>query len=88
MKSELIIAKIKRASNRKKVFLAIDRPMMPSEVVHKIYKRPSSSYYAIVSRSISELKKLGVIRILNPKEKTGRIYILTALGKKLRNKLI
>jgi hypothetical protein len=42
---------VKRAKNRKKVFLALDKPMMPSELVMKIYGKNSNTYFNIVSRA-------------------------------------
>jgi len=83
MKDEILLAKIKRAKNRKVVFLTLDKPAMPSELATKIFKKSSSSYNAIISRALSELKKLGIVKVLNPKDKTGRVYALTAKGKKI-----
>ena len=82
-----LIAKIKRGKNRLKIFLAINKPIMPSEIVNKIYKKPSNTYFNIVSRALKELVKLGLIKIKNPKEKTGRIYYLTKQGKQIASKL-
>ncbi len=63
--------------------MAIDKPMMPSEIVIKIYGKNSNTAFNIVSRALSELTKKGLIEILNPKEKTGRIYRRTKLGDKI-----
>lgn len=82
-----LIAKIKRGKNRLKVFLAIDKPLMPSEIVNKLYGKPSNTYFNIVSRALSELVKLGLIEVKNPKEKTGRIYSLTKKGKEIISKV-
>lgn len=87
MKDELILAKIKRASNRKKVFLALSKPSLPSELVHELYRKSSSTYYVIVSRALRELVDLGVVKLINPKAKTGRLYTLTSLGRRLHKLL-
>ena len=71
---------VKRGKNRKKVFLALDKPLMPSELVLKIYGKSSNTYFNLVSRALIELNKKKVIEIVNPKEKTGRIYRKTKLG--------
>ena len=36
----------------------LDKPMMPSELVMKIYKSNSNTYFNLVSRALSELKEL------------------------------
>jgi len=81
----LIIAfKIKRAKNRETVFMNLEEPIMPSELVKKIHGKVSHTHFAIVSKALVELAKLKVIRVVNPKEKRGRIYEQTALGKKVK----
>lgn len=79
-----LIAKIKRASNRKKVFLAIEKPILPSELVKKSYGKSSNFYFNIVSRALSELKKLKLVKVKNPRAKTGRVYEITSLGKRIK----
>jgi len=85
MKNTHLISFVKRGKNRKKVFEALDRPMMPSELVKKIYGKTSNTYFNIVSRALAELKEQGLVKVENPKEKTGRIYALTGVGKNVRN---
>jgi DNA-binding HxlR family transcriptional regulator len=72
---------VKRGQNRKKIFLALDKPMMPSELMRKIYNKTSNTYFNLVSRALTELKERKLIEVVNPKEKTGRIYRKTKLGK-------
>ena len=83
----LIAAKVKRAANRKRTLLALDKPMMPSELLKKIYNKNSSTYFNIVSRALAELVNLKLVKVINPKEKTGRIYELTNLGKKVKGEI-
>jgi DNA-binding HxlR family transcriptional regulator len=78
---------IKRAKNRKVVFLALDKPMIPSELMQKIYKKSSNTYFNLVSRALRELKEKKLIEVINPKEKTGRIYQKTKLGKEVEKKV-
>ena len=79
---------VKRGKNRKEVFLALDKPMMPSEIVLKLYKKNNSSYFVLVSRALTELKNKKLIEIVNPEEKTGRIYRRTKLGENVVKGLI
>jgi len=77
----------KRAKNRKKVFLALDQPMIPSELMRKIYGKTSNTYFNLVSRALSELAEKKLIEVVNPKEKTGRIYQKTKHGKQVEEEL-
>jgi hypothetical protein len=54
---------------------------------YKRDRRKSASYYAQVSRAIAELKSQKLIKCLNPKEKTGRLYRLTKKGSAILKKL-
>lgn len=80
------ISYVKRGKNRKKVFLALDKAMMPSELVIKIYGKNSNTYFNIVSRALAELTEKGIVEVLNPKERTGRIYKKTKLGENIKDK--
>jgi len=81
MDSLSAISFVKRGKNRKIIFLALDKPLMPSELVIKIYGKNSNTYFNIVSRALAELTKKGIVEVLNPRERTGRIYQRTKLGK-------
>ena len=82
-----LVGYVKRGKNRKIVFLALDKPMMPSEIMRKIYNKTSNTYFNLVSRALSELKEKKLIEVVNPNEKTGRIYRKTKLGKEVEKKL-
>ena len=82
-----LISFVKRGKNRKKIFKALNKPMMPSELVTKIYGKNSNTYFNIVSRALSELRGKGLIKIINQDAKTGRIYVKTKLGNDLTKKL-
>lgn len=79
---------IKRGKNRKEVFINLDKPMMPSELVIKIYKSKSNTYFNLVSRALAELKERKLVEVVNPKDRTGRIYRKTKEGEKVAKKLI
>ena len=78
---------IKRGKNRKEIFINLDEPMMPSELVIKIYKSKSNTYFNLVSRALSELKKKELVEVVNPEDRTGRIYRRTKEGEKVAKAL-
>jgi len=79
---------IKRGKNRKEVFINLDEPMMPSELVMKIYKSKSNTHFNLVSRALSELKERRLVEVINPEDRTGRIYRWTKEGEKVAKELI
>ncbi|KHO54625.1 MAG: hypothetical protein QT10_C0014G0023 [archaeon GW2011_AR19] len=78
---------IKRGKNRKEVFMNLDKPMMPSELVIKIYKSNSNTYFNLVSRALSELRDKKLVEVVNPEDRTGRIYRRTKEGGKVAKEL-
>ena len=87
MKSLNMVSFIKRGKNRKIVIETLSKPMMPSELVIKIFGKPSNTHFNLVSRALGELKEKGLVRVLNEKEKTGRFYELTKEGKEIKKLL-
>ncbi|MEK6907405.1 MAG: hypothetical protein AABW45_02660 [Nanoarchaeota archaeon] len=81
----MIISKIKRAKNRLKILKSIpyDKPFLPSELVKIIYGKSSGTYFTIISRALGELNKLKLVKVLNDKEKIGRLYKITKKGKEI-----
>lgn len=65
----------------------LDKPMMPSELVMKVYKNNSNTYFNLVSRALSELKDKKLVEVVNPEERTGRIYRRTKEGEKVAKEL-
>ena len=78
---------VKRGKNRKIVFEKLDAPMMPSELVIKIWGKSSNTYFNLVSRALSELREKKLVEVINPDERTGRIYRRTKLGERVIKKL-
>jgi predicted transcriptional regulator len=75
-----LIGYIIRSSYRKKVFLILKiGPIRPSEIARETGLRLTH-----VTRALRELRKKGLAKCLNPKEKFGRIYDLTPKAKKLK----
>lgn len=79
---------LKRGKNRNKVFLAIDKPMIPSEITRKVFGKSSNTFFNLVSRALSELNEKKLVEIVNPNEAMGRIYQKTKLGKRVERELI
>lgn len=83
MRSDDIIkaaAFVMRGKNKKAVFLALGEPKMPRDIMLEVFGAKSESYFSIVSRALSELQDAGLIEIINPDDKTGRMYRLTKQG--------
>ena len=78
---------VKRGKNRKEIFIALDKPMMPSELVLKLYSKSGNTYFNIVSRALAELKEKKLVEVANPEDKTGRIYKRTTAGEKVAKEL-
>ena len=82
-----LVSFLKRGKNRRKVFGALDKPIMPSELMMRIYNKNSNTFFNLVSRALSELKEEKLVEVVNPKDKTGRIYQKTKLGNDVTKKL-
>ena len=78
---------IKRGKNRNEVFLNLDKPMMPSELVMKIYKSNSNTYFNLISRALAELKDKKLVEVVNPEDRTRRIYRRTKEGEKVSKQI-
>ncbi len=76
------ISWVKRGKQRREIIVHIDDEETPTEIANK-------SKYSLnhTSRILNELKKKGFVKLLNPRQKTGRLYVLTDKGKVIRDKL-
>ena len=74
---------ILRSEYRKKVFLLLGNPIMPSQISKKLNIRLTH-----ITRELRFLKERGLVACLNPKEKTGRLYQLSRKGKILKKDMI
>jgi hypothetical protein len=87
LKSKLdVLSWVEKGKTRKLVFLSVGKRTTPSSIVEKISKdaRKSASHYSQVSRALSELERMKLVKCLNPKEKTGRFYALTGKGEAIK----
>lgn len=73
---------IKRGKQRREIIVHIGDKETPTEISAK-------SNYSLnhTSRILNELKKHGFVKLLNPEQKTGRLYELTDKGRFVRDKL-
>ncbi|MFH1638632.1 MAG: winged helix-turn-helix domain-containing protein [Candidatus Woesearchaeota archaeon] len=69
-----------RGKQRREIIVQIEGPETPTGI-------SSKSGYSLnhTSRILNELKRQGLAKLLNPKQKTGRLYVLTSKGKKIRD---
>ena len=74
---------ILRSQYRKKVFLMLNKPIMPSQIARNLDIRLTH-----ITRELRFLKEKGLAECLNPKEKTGRLYQLTLKGKRLKKEMV
>ncbi|MFA5485186.1 MAG: ArsR family transcriptional regulator [Candidatus Pacearchaeota archaeon] len=72
-----------RGSQRKKVIYTLTKPKIPSQI-----REESSLSLNNVSDVLREFRKKGIIKCLNPEQRTGRLYQLTSKGQKLRDNLL
>ena len=68
-----------RGKQRKKILKVMDKPKIPTEI-----KEDAKLSLNNVSDVLREFKKKKIVRCLNPKEKTGRLYKLTSKGMRIR----
>lgn len=73
---------IKRGKQRREIIVHIGFKETPTEIANK-------SNYSLnhTSRILNEFKKHGFVKLLNPNQKTGRLYELTEKGRIIRDKL-
>ena len=73
---------ILRGKQRREIIKHIDGPETPTEIANK-------SGYSLnhTSRILNDFKKKGLVKLLNPKQKTGRLYQLEVKGRLIRDRL-
>ena len=57
--------------------------MTPSQIVNILGKADSS-----VARCLKDLTSKGIIKCVNPEARKGRLYTLTAEGKKIQKRIM
>lgn len=74
---------IKRGKQRREIIIHIKNIQTPTEI-------SKESGYSLnhTSKVLNEFKKHSIVKLLNPNEKTGRLYQLTEKGKIVKDELI
>lgn len=78
-----LISFVTRGKIRKKVLLNLDKPLTPTQLSEKIKTHRSTT-----SRTLLELEEKKLVKCITPKEKMGRYYEITSLGKQLNKKIM
>ena len=73
---------VKRGKQRREILVHIKGEQTPTEIAKE-------SGYSLnhTSKILNEFKRHSIVKLLNPKEKTGRLYELTPTGKVIKDKL-
>ena len=71
-----------RGKVRLSILNVLDKPMTPTKIAEQLKNHRST-----ISRSLIDLEKKGIVKCLTPKEKTGRLYLITVRGKRILNKV-
>jgi DNA-binding MarR family transcriptional regulator len=72
-----------RGSQRKKILEALENPKIPTQL-----KEETKLSLNNVSDVLKVLSEKGLVKCINPLEKTGRFYELTTKGSKVREELV
>ncbi len=73
---------IVRGRQRKKILKVINKAKIPTEI-----KEETKLSLNNVSDVLREFRKKKIVKCLNPKQKTGRLYKLTPKGMRIREML-
>jgi len=71
-----------RSEQRKNIVMALEKPKTPTQISKDV--KLSTSH---VSRTLSQFIDKGIVTCLTPKEKVGKVYELTDIGKELLESL-
>jgi DNA-binding MarR family transcriptional regulator len=77
-----LVSFVSRSEQRKKILSVLSEPITPSEIAKK-----TGLYSTHVSRTLSEFTKKGLAECLTPKERVGKFYRITRLGKEALKKV-
>ena len=76
-----IIEFVKRSQYRQRVLISLDgNVLMPKEIAKRSDIKTNH-----VSKVLSELKNKGLVELINPEARKGRLYRLTDKGEKVIN---
>jgi len=73
-----LVSFVSRSEQRKKILSVLIEPITPSDIAKK-----TSLYSTHVSRALKEFIEKGLVECLTPKERIGKFYQITKLGKEV-----
>ena len=73
---------IVRGKQKKKIIKAMNKPKIPTQIKEETHLSLNN-----VSDVLREFRKKKIAKVLNPKEKTGRLYKLTLKGMRIKEML-
>lgn len=73
---------VARGKQRRLIITAMDRPKIPSEI-----RRETKLSITHVSKILRLFKEKKIAKCLNPDSRTGKVYELTEMGKKIRSEI-
>jgi predicted transcriptional regulator len=73
-----LVSFISRSEQRKKILSVLIEPITPSDISKK-----TGLYPTHVSRALREFSEKGLVECLTPKERMGKFYHITSLGKEI-----
>ena len=77
-----LVAFVKRGEQRIRLLPLLKQPLTASELAQK-----SSLRLTHAARALREFKNKGLIECLNPKDKVGKMYRITKLGRNVLTQL-
>jgi len=77
-----LVSFVSRGKIRERVLEELSTPKTPTQLSDII-----STQRPTISRAISDLQKKGLVECLTPREKMGRYYQITSLGKEILDKI-
>jgi len=77
-----LLSFVSRSEQRRSIIMSLVIPKTPSKIA-----KETKLAIAHVSRSLREFEDKGIVECKTPKEKVGRIYVLTKDGKDILKKI-
>jgi len=74
---------VARGTQRRKVIEALNKPKIATEI-----RKETKLSISHVSKVLKSFKEKGIAECLNPETKLGKLYILTEMGKQIREELL
>jgi len=76
------ISFVNRSKNRKLIIFKLVKPTTPTVLAKEL-----NLHRSVVSRSLLDLEKKGLVECLNPESKKERYYQITRKGKEIKKKI-